>query len=261
MKKFILPILLLLLASSGTRAQIEPGRDQPKTNNVLFDFRVDPKVNQLKIPPATSRAVLTKVFGRYLTDDSRCNADFAADAGDDYLTAARKSGQIVPTIVDTTTGSFTAQGQQQTLYVISVGECNASHADNYGSKRVAIFSGQKLVANMDVEFKSSILRKTDFNGDGMDELLMEGGDMHQAIVVEVAALLDFRDGRLHVIEDFGMVSEDACASGIPGSGVRASVISVLPAGPGSMPKLKRSNYSSSCRNVKRWKFLSTGKME
>ena len=63
--------------------------------------------------------------------------------------------------VDMAQGSFTGRACQETAYVISVSECNASHAQNFGTKRVAIFAGQRLVADMDVNFKSGIVRKTD----------------------------------------------------------------------------------------------------
>jgi len=152
------------------------------------------------------------------------------------------------------------ENQVQTAYVISVSECNASHADNFGTKRVAIFSGQQLIADLDVDFKSSIVRKTDLNGDGMDELLMTSGDMNQGTLVEMAALLDFPKGRLRVIEDFGTVTEDSCASGIPGSSSKASVLSYSDVAPGKMPRLRIDNYGASCRSPKRWRFLSTGKM-
>jgi hypothetical protein len=208
---------------------------------------------------ATQRRVLTQVFGRYLTNESNCRVDFDPGDSSDYLEAARKAGQIVPALVDSATGSFTGPLQDQTAYVISVGECGASHADNFGSKRVAIFSGQRLLANVDVDFRSSILRKVDLNGDGIDELLMTTGDMNQGIVIETAALLSFQNGRKRVIEDFGTVIEDSCASLLPGSGATAAVISVVPIGEGRMPKFRVDSYASSCRKVKRWRRVSTGK--
>jgi hypothetical protein len=182
-------------------------------------------------------------------------------SGSDPLQAARKAGQIVPSIVDTTTGRFTSPDVVQTAYVISVSECNASHADNFGTKRIAIFSGQKLVADLDVEFRSNIVRKTDLNGDGVDELLMSGGDVHQGTVIEMAALLDFPNGRLRVIEDLGTVVEDSCASGFEGSSSRASVIYISAAAPGKMPRLRMDNFEASCRRTKRWRFISSGKMQ
>jgi hypothetical protein len=200
------------------------------------------------------------MFRKYLNDEAKCNPQFDASGSKDPLQAARNAGQIVPAIVDTASGSFTAPGQTQTAYVVSVSECNASHADNFGTKRVAIFSGTQLIANVDVDFRSSIVRKTDLNGDGLDELLMTSGDMNQGTLIEMAALVEFPNGRKRVIEDFGTVTEDSCASGMSGSSAKASVISIGTAGPGQMPKLRMDNYVASCRKAKRWRFLSTGKM-
>src|SRR5687768_1720972 len=155
-----IPFLLLIVSLAVAQ---KPALQ--KDRQVLFDFRVDRNAASSKISAATQKSVLTKVFRKYLTDPNQCNADFDAGNGADPLAAARKAGQIVPAIFETTTGSFTAPGQTQTLYVISVSECNATHADNFGTKRVAIFSGQKLVADLDVDYKSSIARKTDLNSD------------------------------------------------------------------------------------------------
>jgi hypothetical protein len=254
----ILPILALTV--SGLVAQKQATPTLPKQRQMLFDFRIARTSAPPKIPLGTQRTVLSKIFRKYLTNESKCNPDLDASGGADPLEAARKAGQIVPSIVDVATGSFTAPGQAETAYVISVSECNASHADNFGTKRVAIFSGQRLIADVDVEFRSSIVRKTDLNSDGIDELLMTTGDMNQGILIEIAALLDFQSGRLRVIQDFGTVTEDSCASEMPGSSSRASVLSISDVAPGKMPKLRIDNYEASCRNAKRWRFLSTGKM-
>ncbi len=158
------------------------------------------------------------------------------------------------------TGSFTAAGRQEIAYVISVSECNASHADNFGTKRVAIFSGQQLIADVDTDFRINIVRKTDLNGDGIDELLMTSGEINQGIIVEMATLLEFQNGLLRIIQDFGTVVEDSCASEIPGSSSKASVLYTSDVVPGNMPRLRMDNYVASCRKAKRWRFLSTGKM-
>src|SRR6476660_6526065 len=100
--------------------------------------------------------VLSKGFRKYLSDSQKCNPQFEANGNDNYLAAARKAGQIAPSIIDSTTGSFTAAGQTQTAYLISVSECGASHADNFGTSRLAIFSGQQLVADVDTDFMSFI---------------------------------------------------------------------------------------------------------
>jgi hypothetical protein len=205
--------------------------------------------------------VLSKVFRKYLTDARRCNPNFSGNGSDDFLKAARNAGQIAPLIIDSVTGSFTAPGQTQTAYLISVSECGASHADNFGSDRVAIFNGQQLVADLDADFKSSFVRKIDLNGDGVDELLMSSGYMNQGTLTETAALVNFLGAKWNVVEDFQTVTEDSCASGFPGSSAKASVISYSGVFTGKLPKLEMENYEASCKNVKRWKFVSKGKWE
>jgi hypothetical protein len=233
-----------------------------KERQVLLDFRVDRKIPDLRIPAATQRTVLSKLFRKYLTDSNRCNSEIDTSKGTDPLAEARKAGQIVPSIVDMTTGSFTAAGQTQTLYVISVSECNASHADNFGTKRVAVFSGQQMVADVDADFASNIVRKTDLNSDGIDELLMTTGDMAQGTLTEMAMLVSFQGGRRRVIQDFGAVVEDSCGSEIAGATSDASVIYISDAVPGNMPKITQENYSASCRGkARRWKLVSRGKRQ
>ncbi len=256
MKAIHLILPMLALTITGLVAQ-KPAK-QPR--QIVFDFRVERRSTPLKIPIATQRKVLSKVFRKYLTEESKCNPQFDASSDIDTLKAARNAGQIVPSIADMATGSFTAPGKTETAYVISVSECNASHAENFGTKRVAIFSGQELFADVDSDFNINIVRKTDLNDDGIDELLMTGGDINQGIVVEMASLLDFQNGRLRIIQDFGTVVEDSCPSGMPGSSSKASVLSISEVVPGNMPKLRIDNYVATCRNARRWRFLSTGKM-
>lgn len=241
--------LLLLLAFVPVTAQ----RPQGPQRQVLYDFRNERTNPPPKISAATHRDVLSKVFRRYLTDPNRCKAEF--DAGEEYLAGARRAGQIVPDIADMVTGSFTAAGQTETAYVIFVNECNASHADNYGSKRVAIFSGPRLVADMDVDFKSSIMAKTDLDLDGINELLMTSGDMHQGEVIELAALLSFQNGRMRVIQDFNTVVTDDCASLRPGSAAKAAVLSYANATLGQIPKIKVDYYAAGCGKVRRWRVI------
>ena len=57
------------------------------------------------------------------------------------------------------------------------------------------------------------------------------------------------------------VVEDTCGAGFQGSSSKASVLSMSNFEPGKMPKLRIDNYVSPCRDTKRWRFLSTGKMQ
>jgi hypothetical protein len=238
-----------------------PAQQFKKEKQILVDFRTSDVRSAPKITKATERAVLTKVFRKYLTDANRCKQDFDGGDATDPLAAARNAGQMVPSISDVATGSFTAAGQTQIAYVISVSECNASHADNFGTKRIAIFSGQQLIADFDNDFRNGIVLKTDLNSDGINELVMTTGDMSQGTVTETAALVSFQNARLNVIKDFGTVVEDSCASGFPASAAKAAVISISDVVPGDMPKLIQDNYQANCSNTKRWRFSSTGRMD
>ena len=250
--------LLLAFVSYAAAQNPTPQKDR----QVLLDFRVDRKISDVRIPAATQKNVLSKVFRRYLTDSNRCNSEIDTSKGTDPLAEARKAGQIAPSIVDMTTGSFTAANQTQTLYVISVSECNASHADNFGTKRVAIFAGSQMVADVDADFASSIVRKSDLNSDGIDELLMTTGDMAQGTLTEMATLVSFQGGRRRVIQDFGSVVEDSCASEMPSATSDASVLYISDVVPGNMPKITQENYSSGCRGkARRWKLVSRGKRQ
>ena len=254
--RVLMVIVTIVLLAAAQKPALQ------KDRQVLFDFRPDHEIAPSKITPATQRMVLSKVFRKYLTDANRCNSHFESSDVTDPLAAARKAGQIVPSIIDIETGSFTAAAQNQTLYVISVTECNASHADNFGTKRVAIFSGQQLVADVDADFASTILKKTDLDSDGIDELLMITGDMAQGTLTEMGTLVSFQNGRRRVIQDFGTVVEDSCASGFPGSTSDAAVIYISDVVPGNMPKVTQENYSSSCSGkARRWRLVSKGKKQ
>ena len=252
MLKTILILLVMFSPAMAQKPLLQKGRQ------VLLDFRKDRNLPAPKISPVTERIVLAKMFRRYLLEERQCRQQFDAGNNSDYLAAARKAGEIVPAITTMATGSFTAAGQQETLYVVSVSECNASHADAFGTKRVAIFSGQRLVADVDANFKSNIAIKTDLNSDGIDELLMSSVDQHQGTIEEMATLVTFQNGRLNVVQDFSIVVEDSCASLMPSSASKASVLYMTVNAPGTMPKLSVETYQAGCNRNKTWRLISRG---
>jgi len=253
MKNLVLGALVSMFACTQVAAQ--------SNREKLFDFRTETRNKPLSVTAAANKKILSAVFPKYLSDARYCKEDVDTSGADDYLAAMRKAGQIVPAIIDLATGTFTAAGEEQIAYIISVGECNASHADNFGSKRLAIFAGNKLVLNADLDFKSGILKKTDLDSNGIDELLLLGGDMNQGILIEIAALVTVRNRRVVVVQDFKKVLEDSCASLMRGSGIEASVIFLGPARSGQMPDFQVENYRAGCGRTKRWRFMSRGVME
>ena len=255
MMKTILILLVMVSPAVAQKPLLQKGRQ------VLLDFRSDHNYTAPKISAATERMVLSKMFRRYLKDPGQCNQNFDASNSSDYLAAARRAGEIVPSIFTVASGSFTAAGEQQTLYLISVSECNASHADAFGTKRVAIFSGQRLVADIDADFKSDIAIKTDLNSDGVDELLMTSVDTHQGTVEEMATLVTFQNGRRNVVHDFGLVIEDSCASLMRGSASKASVLYMTVDAPGTMPKFTVESYQAGCNKNRRWRLISRGPLQ
>jgi len=249
----ILTVVFLLSLFVCAQVAAQTNRDK------LFDFRSEARNNPPRITSAANKKVLTAVFPRHLSDARFCK-DIDTSGAEDYLAAMRKAGQVVPAILDLTTGSFTARGEQQSAFLISVGECNASHADNFGSKRLAIFNGDKLILNVDAEFKSGILAKTDFDANGINELLLYGGDMNQGILTETAALYEIRNRKLVNLKDFQKVYENSCATLARGSAMLASVIFIAPIRSDRMPDCPVENYRSPCTQNRRWRLISKGVM-
>jgi hypothetical protein len=92
----ILSVLTLALGNSIAQQPTAP-------KHILFDFRVNPVVAPPKISRAAEKFVLSKVFKKYLTDENKCNRNFAGNRSDDYLKAARIAGQIVPSLLESKT--------------------------------------------------------------------------------------------------------------------------------------------------------------
>ena len=267
MKQLITIVVIVIAIAatwlvSGQNRRGTGGSRRAEQQRVLYDFRRLPEIKPPVLTPAEQRRILSAVFSSYLKSADDCKS--VGEASGDYLAAARKAGQIVPDVVSMATGSFTASGERQTAYIISVSECNASHADNFGTKRLAVFSGDKLVADVDTDFQRSILRTLDLNNDGVNELLLVGGDMSQGIAVDVASLVDLQAGQLRTVRDFKMIREDACESGLSDSNVRASVIYyTTAAAKGRMPEFRVENYRARCLSngrLGKWTFLSSGEM-
>jgi serine/threonine protein kinase len=218
---------------------------------VLYDFRQQDDSNsseaeQNKFSPELARKVLPAVFKSYLTNEDQCS-DFEGNTSNpEGLREARAAGYIVPAIVDVATGSFTAPGLQQTAYLITVGECGAPHVVNWGTKRLAVFTGQTLVLNVDVQDHTAILGTYDLNKDGIDELLLTGGYMQSGLMSEWGALISVQDARLQFVKKFNSVRDNSCSSMEPKSGTGAAVIYYTRGAGAVGPEFRIDNYQAKC---------------
>lgn len=234
---------------------------------VLYDFRKTAPEEEKKVPPEVERKVLTAVFGSYFTDGSQCgDLAYTTDASTpEGMKEARKAGSIVPSISDSATGSFTEAGAQQTAYLIFVGECGAAHVVNFGTKRLAVFTGDTLVLNIDIQDHTSILGTYDLNRDGVNELLVTGSYAQSGEVGTWAMLFDVSGGRLHVHKKIESASGDDCASMSNTPSSRAAVVYYTRSAGGAMPEFRVDNYQAKCTEEldppkpSDYRYTSTGK--
>jgi serine/threonine protein kinase len=231
---------------------------------VLSDFRRPVADSSPAVSPDLEQKIISIVFGPHRDGQNDQSAD-GEEA--DHLAADRAAGRIQPEIIASATGSFTGPGLQQTAYIIAVNEENAAHADNWGTKRLVIFSGQNMVANLDALYNSDIVRICDLNRDGVNELLLSGADTGQGITERYATLVDLQQRSLRVLRKFELVREDSCASDLKDRGIMAAVIFHTSAAKGSMPEFRIDYYRARCPldgesepPLEQYKLISTGEL-
>jgi hypothetical protein len=127
------------------------------------------------------------------------------------LSAVRSKGLVVPNVQSAAHGAFSVPGSEQDLYLVSVGECGARHVDNWGTVRLAVVEGRKLVAQAELPGGTSISGLFDIDRDGRVELVLTISDTNQGDVEASASLARFERGSLQVLADFGQVYIDRCA--------------------------------------------------
>ena len=74
-------------------------------------------------------------------------------------------------------------------------------------------------------------------------------------MIEMAALLSFQNGRMRVIQDFGTVMNDDCASLRPTAATKATVLSYANATLGQLPKIRVDYYAAGCNKTRRWRAI------
>jgi hypothetical protein len=163
--------------------------------------------------PDEEKRVLSALFPSYLTSQDQCSGQALGS-----LQEAQAAGQFVPHLVNKVVGAFTQAGTPQTLYLVSLAECNASHADNFGSQLLAVFGADsQVVGRAAIDGGSQIHRAVDVDADSRQEVVLESS-FSQGGYTEGSATLGRVDAdRFEEIEVFGGAYSDDCARGEEGA--------------------------------------------
>jgi hypothetical protein len=222
MKLLLLLACLLFLESTGIA--------QNAGMSVLYDFiRIKPSYDEPRLSPQQVRKVLNAALGPRW----RRNADNISIS------------QIV-------TGSFTAANVQEVAYVIrGSGAIRAQTRIDIGNDaRLVIFSGSQVVVNSPF-YGIGILKTSDLNRDGIDELLLYAGATATGTDETSAELVQVKGKRLHIIKKFGTVeSIYNCFGGAEEEDANSkhttSIIRYAPSKAGAFPRFRVDFYVCAC---------------
>ena len=192
----------------------------------LYDFRSE-KVAAILPAPATAHKLLSAAFPSYASELRDC-----------------KPGQTLAAILGAAEGSFTAAGVKQTAYLVDAGECGTT--PRAATRRMLVFGGEKLAANVEAPIGSAILGVYDLDGDRKHEVLLEDGGAGSGEIIKVARLVEFDKDKLATVEDFGRIYDNACAAPGEARSIRASLVYYLPPPPGQKPRFTVELYRAPC---------------
>ncbi len=170
-------MVLIVFVSSCSRSQ----------KDLVFDFTEPLNFVPDKISDSERKAVLKYVFGK------------------DFYHSAKAD------VVRKFSGAFTESGTNQTLYLIRGGLNsdleNAARWQVDTFAYLAVFDGVKPVFNEKL-YTTNILKITDFNGDGKNEILFESEFSNMGASTVSAQLRQIEAEKILDIKDFGNVYTD-----------------------------------------------------
>lgn len=221
-----LRLLLFCLVCVGTNAaasgqtpvapQTQHRIDEAEDDGVLIDFRSELAYESPRLSAARKRSVL-RAAGE---------AEGAAEINSQF------------------TGSFTRPGGRETVYLVQRGGPRAGDPDNFQKVQLIVFEGAKPRAKVDLKNSNFILRTSDLNKDGVDELVISGSFMNMGEMSTWAELIEIKDGRLKVLKDFKTVLRDSCGSGFEDArDVQAGLVKYDPRDPA---QIKVDYYRAPC---------------
>ncbi|MBX7222626.1 MAG: hypothetical protein K1Y36_21950 [Blastocatellia bacterium] len=178
--------------------------------------------------------------------------------------------QTEPSVEEKKTGSFTTAGVQETAFLIRgtdpepIGDIGLAN-----DGRLIVVAGKQVV--VDYLFNGNhILKTTDLNQDGIREFWLEGGWTHMGESAATLKIMQFKGGKPEVIWDFEQVeSLQQCRPDNPDLHPVSltSILYQLAESKNGWPTFRMDIYQGPCeaesgrRNVKRFRFLRSGKIE
>lgn len=214
---------------------------------VLYDFRDTSSPGVPKLDKATEHRVFTAVSPH-------------GNIYDNLVECGNDEEGVLLNLTSVATGSFTAPGAKESAFLVHVTKCGETMAEMGADvSRLLVFRGEQLVASAESRC-DTILKTYDLNGDGISELLLDGGWAHGGEATSNAVLVRFDKKALITIENFGTVYHDVCGliADVPGEhrqelaakGIdpvaEAVVISYLPRPGQQMPNFVAERYRASC---------------
>jgi len=193
-----------------------------------------------RLPRAERKQILDRLLRRYLNDAKQCTYNT------NDLARSREAGDFVPEPAEVATGAFTAARAFQKLYLVTNGECGASHADNFGSVTLAVFEGDTVVAQANTWGGSAIQDVMDLDGDGKSEILLSSGFTNMGETMESVKLVRFEGTDIVTVKDFGKGYEDECGTGGNGAKTRRYTVIRAVVRPGAPIKFGRESKHDSC---------------
>jgi hypothetical protein len=198
-------------------------------------------------PTKADEELMTKEF---TAKESVIKTKFA----DRYCDESERAGVSVTGVAE---GSFTKPSTKQRALLYEVCSTGSSH---FGVGGIAIFEDGKVVSHYvygeEGLFNGGIFALPDINKNGLSELMMTEGQMHQGYGSESIEIAEFKDGNLTNIGGT-QVSSDNSGAAEDESKAEAEAFKIT-AQPSANPTFFRENYSQK-GNAKDW--LLTKKSE
>lgn len=204
-------------------------------DEILWDFRKSDVVKNPNASKAETDAVLKYLLGESWDKDL--------------------------SITSRVSGAFSKANAKETLYFVTgckdgekfLSNATCGHAGWNTDGRIAIFDDTTPVTKIETALGYGILKVTDVNGDGINEILSTSGYAQSGIQFEVLSLGHIANGKFEDIKTLrGYI--DNCAYGDTLSTdkkqARALAVNYLPSRDGKMPEFKEEYFQGQCKDDK-----------